>query len=35
LPGMPREQIHTLVHGWNRAVKAATVWANDTTRENP
>lgn len=28
-PQMSRDQIHSLVHGWNRAVKAAVVWANE------
>jgi len=28
-PQMTQEQIHSLVHGWNRAVKAAISWTND------
>jgi glycerol kinase len=28
-PQMPVEKIHELVHGWNRAVKAAVAWANE------
>ncbi|MBN1790522.1 MAG: glycerol kinase GlpK [Bacteroidales bacterium] len=28
-PQMTQEQIHSLVHGWNRAVKAAIAWASD------
>jgi glycerol kinase len=29
LPQLPAEKIHTLIHGWNRAVKAAISWAQD------
>ena len=28
MPQVPPEKIHELVHGWNRAVKAAISWAN-------
>jgi glycerol kinase len=28
-PGMPPEKIHELVHGWNRAIRAAKSWADN------
>ncbi len=28
-PGIPAEETHSLIKGWHRAVKAATVWADD------
>jgi len=30
-PQMAAQKVHDLVHGWNRAVKAAITWANDNS----
>jgi glycerol kinase len=30
LPEMSAEEIHNLIHGWNRAVKAAACWSNNS-----